>query len=116
MSRGALAAGPPPRVAARAYPATEVNTMGTHILPALALLGSLSGQTPGAPEPGEPRYVARYAVVVGISKYDHNDGVPYAVDDAVALSAVLADRFGFTVHLLIDDKPMVRLPPLVQST
>src|SRR3954451_11530036 len=58
------------------------------------------------PEPGELKYSRKVALVVGA-----NADLPYPASNAAAVAAVLAERFGFRVRLLVDAAPAAPLPP-----
>ena len=63
------------------------------------------------PAPAEVlRYDNRIALVVGVNHYKHLAEVPYGVDDAASVAAVLAERFQFRVTLVVDAPPTIPLP------
>lgn len=47
---------------------------------------------------------APYALVIGISQYQHRDALPTAAADAQAVAAVLQQRYGFQVQTLLDQQ------------
>ena len=51
-------------------------------------------------------YQNRYAFIVGITRYQPFSSLDGPVYDAVAVANVLAERYGFTVRLVIDDEKL----------
>ncbi|MBI5216401.1 MAG: caspase family protein [Ignavibacteriae bacterium] len=54
-----------------------------------------------------PNYNSSHALVIGINSYPSAPPLRYAVNDAIAVSELLKNQFGFSesnIHLLLDEK------------
>src|ERR1035438_5392340 len=65
------------------------------------LLTALSGLAQ-APQPSLSAKGFYYALVIGINRYPHQPVLKTAVNDAVAVEAILRERYGFRTRLLLD--------------